>query len=63
VCSVYGMVLRGEVWIVYGIALTGESVEYLRNGTDRGKCEVFTERYCQGNVWSVYGMIPTGESV
>jgi len=31
VCSIYGMVL------------TGESVECLLNGTDRGKCGVFME--------------------
>jgi len=31
------------VWSVYGIVLTKESVECLRNGTDRGKCGVFTE--------------------
>ena len=43
--------------------LTGDSVECLRNGTDRGKCGVFTECYLQGKVWSVYGMVLTGESV
>jgi len=42
--------------------LTGESVECLRNGTDRGKCGVFMELWCQGKVWSVYGMVLTGES-
>jgi len=31
------------VWSVYGIVLTKESVECLRNGIDRGKCGVFTE--------------------
>jgi len=30
---------------VYGMVLTGESVECLRNGTDRGKYGVFTEWY------------------
>ena len=28
---------------VYGMVLTGESVECLRNGTDRGKGGVFLE--------------------
>jgi len=45
------------------MVLTGESVEYLRNGTDRGKCGLFTQWYRQGIVWSVYGMVLTGESV
>jgi len=44
------------------MVLTGESVECLRNGIDRGKCGVFTECYLQGKVWSVYGMILTGVS-
>jgi len=33
------------VWCVYGLELTGESVECLRNGIDRGKCGVFTKWY------------------
>jgi len=63
------------VWSDYGMLLTGESVEclrngtdrgsveFLRNGTDRGKCGVFTESYRQGKLWSVYGMVLTVESV
>jgi len=31
------------VWSVYRMLFTGESVGYLRNGTDRGKCGVFTD--------------------
>jgi len=33
------------VWSVYGMVLTGENVECLRNGIDRGKCGIFTELY------------------
>ena len=33
------------MWSVYGLVLTGEGVECLSNGTDRGKCVVFTEWY------------------
>jgi len=33
------------VWSVYGMVLTGESVECLRNGIDRVMCGVFTEWY------------------
>jgi len=33
------------VWNVYGMVMTGESVECLQNGTDRGKCVVFIEGY------------------
>ena len=43
------------------MVLTGESVEYLRNGTDRGKCGLFTQWYRQGIVWSVYGMVLKGK--
>ena len=31
------------MWSAYGMVLTGESVECLWNGTDRGKCGVFME--------------------
>jgi len=33
------------VWSVYGMVMTGEIVEFLRNGIDRGKCGIFTELY------------------
>ena len=61
-CSVYGMLMRGEI------------VECLWNGTDRGKCGefrewcwhgkcgMFTEWYRQRNVWRVYRIVLRGES-
>ena len=36
---------QGKVWRVYGMLLTGDSVECLRNGNDRGNCGVFAEWY------------------
>ena len=39
------MVLIGESVFFYRRVLKGESVEYVRNGTDRGKCGVFKEWY------------------
>jgi len=45
VWGVYGMVWQGKVCSVYGIVVTRESVECLRNGIDREKCGVFMEWY------------------
>ena len=39
------MVLTGKICSVYGMVLTGESVEFVRNGIDWAKCGVFTEWY------------------
>jgi len=51
------------VCIIYVMVFTGEIVECLRNGIDRGRCGRFLEWYRQGKVCSVYGMLLTRESV
>jgi len=50
------------VCIIYGMVITGEYVECLRNCIDSVKCGVFTKWYCQGKVWRDYRIVLRGES-